>query len=73
MREVIDGQMKLYEEWCSGSAESGGGEKSKREDSPEASCSKSDYDKHRKHAKKGQHKTRDDSDYHRRNYSHRKS
>lgn len=77
MREVIDGQMKLYEEWCSGNAESGdGGEKRKREESPEASCSKrldSDYDKHRKHTKKAHYKTRDDSDYHRRHYSHRRS
>lgn len=75
MKEVIDGQMKLYEEWCGGNTENADSEKRKRDDS-QGSCSKrldSDYEQHKRHAKKVHHKTRDDSDYHRRHYSHRRS
>lgn len=75
MREVIDGQMKLYEEWCSGSSltatDPADSERITKNDSENVvhKHSDSEHDHYKRVPRKGHHKSRDDYEYSRRHHS----
>lgn len=78
MREVIDGQMKLYEEWCSGNIENVDTERPNKIDNEKSSAivdrhADFEQNQYKKYSRKIRHKTRDDSNYRRHHHSHHRN